>query len=270
VSTSAEVRDLCWRDEAQLAALARRLQAALAEWAGAWGLAAPDVRCCNSWQADATAPGWSALAVDSAATVHAWWRCDVDALGQALFGGSPRAVAPQGPVAKGVAVDALAALRTTITSAMGWTEATASSAYEAGPPASDHRAWSGAVRVQCRVEGIHPLDLQLHLHDGAWPRPARPLRPGPQGGLGSVSMLLANQPVAVRARMADVTLSLGELMGLRLGDVLVTPQRLDVPLAVEATHAAEGTAPLFSGRLAQRSGQMAIALAPASDRAGPQ
>jgi flagellar motor switch/type III secretory pathway protein FliN len=270
VSASAEVRELCWRDEPQLAALARRLHSALAGWAEDWGLAVPDVHCRNSWEAEATTGGWLALAADNAGAIHVWLSSDADSLGEALFGSQQRGGAQSAPVAKGVGEDALAALRGAINGAMGWREATAPNAGEAAPPATDNQAWSGAVDVRCRIEGAQSFELRLHLRESAWPRPVRALKPGPQGGLGSLSMLLANQPVTVRARMADVTLSLGELMGLRLGDVLVTPQRLDVPLAIEAAQAAEDAAPLFSGRLAQRSGHMAIALASANDRADRQ
>jgi hypothetical protein len=273
VSVTADVRELCWRSETQLAALGRRLQAALTAWAEAWGLSTSDLRCRNAWEAR-TAASWLALAVDSAGAANVWWNGEAVGLGQAIFGGQQRGtVAPQGganaPVAEGVASDALEALRAAINGAMGWHGAGFGD-VSAAPPAADAKAWSGAVSIECRIQGVQMLDLKLHLRQDAWPRASQQGKPGPQGGLNSLAAQLADQPVAVRACMADVTMSLGELMGLQLGDVLVTPQRLDAPLAIEAGQGGDGASPLFSGWLAQRSGHMAVSLAPATERAERQ
>lgn len=270
---SADTRDLCWRSEAQLAALRRRLQAALTAWAEAWGLATSDLQCGNAWEVPAASVPWLAFAVDSTGGANVWWNGDAGGLGQAMFGGQRGAVAPQGvassPVAEGVAADAIEALRAAINGAMGW-HGIGFSDVTAVPPASDTKAWSGAVSIECRIQGVQAWDLKLHLRQDAWPRASQQAKAEPQGGLSSLGAQLANQPVAVCARMADVTMSLGELMGLQLGDVLVTSQRLDAPLAIEAGQGGDGSSPLFSGWLAQRSGHMAVALAPATERAERQ
>lgn len=267
MSGSGDSRDLCWRSEPQLAALARRLQAALAEWANAWGLSTAEVRCHNAWEAAAATAAWSCLAADPAGAAHVWWTGEAAGMGQALFGstGTPQGTAPA-PVAQGVAADALEALRAAVLGVMGWQGASDATL----PPQSDAKAWSGAVLAECRVHGVQALELKLHLRHSAWPIASAQTRPAAQGGLSPLSAQLADQPVAVRARMADVTLSLGELMGLQLGDVLVTPQRLDAPLAIQAGQGGDDTAPLFGGWLAQRSGHMAVALAPVNDRAERQ
>lgn len=263
MSESGDFRDLCWHGEAQLAALARRLQAALAEWAKAWGLSAAEVRCHNAWEAAAAVPAWSALAADPAGAAQVWWTGEAAGIGQALFGstGVPPCTAPA-PVAQGVTSDALDALRAAMLGAMGWQGTSDASS----PPPSDAKAWSGAVLAECRVQGVQALELKLHLRQSAWPRASTQSKPAAQGGLASLSAQLADQPVTVRAWIDDVTLSLGELMGLQLGDVLVTPQRLDAPLAIRAAQDAQGAAPLFSGWLAQRSGHMAVTLVPVGNR----
>lgn len=269
------VTALCWRTESQLSGLEARCLRALTAWADAWTLSIGGLQCRNAWQVQEAVAGsiqWRPLAKSSAGGAIVWLGSptgDVqEALASALFGSNePDAVGSAdssiSPLAGGVATEALAALRTALVRAMGWDEDEAEPVSVALPPAQDSRPWSGAVRIDFKIGDAMPM--VLHMAASAWPSagtPAKPLVGRP--ALRPVPAVLATHDLVVRALLADVPLSLGDLMSLRPGDVLVTPHRLASPLAVHL-HGSSAQAPLFAGRLTQRTGHMALALRPAAE-----
>ncbi|MGM9486037.1 FliM/FliN family flagellar motor switch protein [Ideonella sp. YS5] len=258
------VQSLCWRSAAQLDGLRTGLLAALDGWGRDWGLAVDGLQVDNAWQAPPVATAWQPLAVGANGRKVAWVGCDapcVAALEQALFGAQPPAEHGAPALSRSLARDALAALHR---SAVDWLGAIAAEQDmpDDGPPAGDSLAWSGAVRAVARFAGpdARPFSVSLHVRAEAWPRPGRGSSVAATAlpALSPLHEALVDEPVRLHARLADVPVTLGELVGLREGDVLVTGHRLADPLSLSA-HEADATA-VFAGRLVQRNGRMAVAL----------
>lgn len=261
-ASDGDARALCWRSRRELDRLEARLREALDAWARDWGLGSPAVTLDNAWQASLSEePAWQAMAADENGQSVAWLghrdgRCL--ALERLLFDSAPDANA-SAPLARAAADDALAALRGHLVKCLGAVHDAKPS--DSGPLPMDTRPWSGAVRAAIRLADASVEEtFWLHLHADAWPQPAaRPTGQGAQaGGLTELSLALADQPLKLQARLADVQVSLGELLGLREGDVLVTGHRLADPLSM--TLPGGEAAAVFHGRLVQRQGRMAVTL----------
>jgi flagellar motor switch/type III secretory pathway protein FliN len=260
-------RALCWRDTQQLDLLRAGLQATLDPWARAWGLAAGSASLDNAWQAASPASvTWQPAAAGQDGETVAWLGY-LDGFHLAfhglMFGNSSgiSAAEPGAPtLSQALASDALTALRQSVATWLGATEPAIAGSFE-GPPPTDTRPWSGAVRA---TVGLGPatgaVPIWFHFGAKAWPRPdTRGTRvPSVSTALHSLADALAEQPIQLQARLSDVHVSLGELIGLREGDVLVSSHRLADPLTVTLPH---GDSPaLFGGCLVQRQGRMAVAL----------
>jgi len=258
-----DVRSLCWRSAEQLNRLCESLRVVLDSWARDWGLCRPAVTLDNAWQAhELTEVAWQPTATNRDGEVVAWLgRCEPEhvALERLLFGVAPD-VNVSTSLARSLAVDALAALRRGLAK---WLDAAPPSVDMVNdvPLEADGRPWSGAVRANITLgEAAAGVSFALHVRANAWPRPGRAgvtqLSRAP--GLEPMSGALAAQPLKLHARLADVHVSLGELIGLREGDVLVTSHRLIDQLAITSP---EGECPtVFRGRLVQRQGLMAVSL----------
>lgn len=76
--------------------------------------------------------------------------------------------------------------------------------------------------------------------------------------LVDLASALHAQALTLHARLSDVTLTLGELEQLAIGDVVRLPQRLDAPLQLMGPR----DEPLCEAWLGQQSGRVALELAP--------
>lgn len=135
--------------------------------------------------------------------------------------------------------------------------------------------WSGAVEIVFSM-GESDWTLQLNAHEvdyllaqtgyGASPASAGALRPG--GLLVSLPQALQNRTVRVTAELAPVTLSLGQLQSLSVGDVVSLSHSLDAPAQLYLTPSdAVGPEPVAStllcnAWLGQVNGNMAVELHP--------
>ena len=94
--------------------------------------------------------------------------------------------------------------------------------------------WSGALHLQFAVRGCTwglRLDAsQVHRALGPVAAPAAGHAMGPP--LTPAWQALSSRPVDLRVDLAPVTLRLGQLRALQVGDVLQLPHRLDQPLRV--------------------------------------
>lgn len=262
---SSAARSLCWRGPQPLQRMRTGLQEAMDGWARAWGLPVAGVELDNAWEAPTPdSVAWQPMAADADGAPIAWLglRGAAEAGLEQLIFGTDRPGSESPTLSRSLARDALSDLRRRLSQWLGAAPAGPAGSGD-GPPAADVRAWSGAVRATMDLQGADAsVALCLHVRAAAWPRPTGtrgtqslstwpPLNPLPEA--------LAAKPLQLQARLADVQVTLGELMGLREGDVLVTGHRLAEPLSVSS----QGSeTPVFSGRLVQRQGRMAVALVP--------
>ena len=72
---------------------------------------------------------------------------------------------------------------------------------------------------------------------------------------------LSSQPMEVKAHFTPVLLTLGQIQGLQIGDVIPLAQRLDEPTELRLQIDAAQTYPLCAAWLGQRNGRMAAELA---------
>lgn len=243
-------RALRWHDEAALQRVAQRLGDGMAGWAQDWGLGTAEWVCRNAWDEPkgASAP-WQALgAVDDGAAVWLGQSPEtlIAGLSQALYGGAVAA----GSLAQELAQQAAQALPSALAAALG---GRLGHGDGAALDAACWRPWSGAVHATCRSAGVELCSLLI------WPQeqPEVPLA-STRGALVSLSTALADHPQRVRATLHEVPLRLGDLMGLSLGDVLVTSHALTQPLRVDAVSDTRKT--YFSAHLGQHDGRMAVTL----------
>jgi hypothetical protein len=269
---SNDVHALSWRSPEQLGRLRAGLQEELEAWSRDWGLTALTLQVDNAWQACApTQTVWRPAALAPDGSTVAWIGQAEDAapaLESLLFGSAasaPSTAAEESTLSIGLAGDALAALKTRLARWLAATQAGSAPAIQS-PPASDARAWSGAV-LACAGFGAggSQLSLWLHVRSKAWPRAVASNVGAQRSTAPSLHALpdaMADRSLQLRARLTDVQATLGELMDLREGDVLVTAHRLADPLLVTPADREEPA--VFGGRLVQRQGRMALALVQAS------
>jgi hypothetical protein len=214
----AEARKLRSWSGSQLQALEGTLQRPLQEWQRDWGLAAAGaVRCSRTaddpqvhetrWQP--VAPGW-------------WW--DAASAAGMLFGMADRRQAPARSLA--AELDALAW-------ADLWRRLAALSAGVAGAagPADCLRPWSGDVIATLSLGGnaarlLLSGDQAEALLPGVAPIRTRAAQRAPL----PLWEALAPLHCTLRAELAPVELSLGEVHALRVGDVIGLPHLLEAPL----------------------------------------
>lgn len=278
----APVRDLCWRGESELAALADRLGAALAGWADAWGIRVAALACRNAWEErgpGASAPRhWRAIGMGSDGTplLHLGQEAatSADALATLMFGTAP---APRSSpnvqpptLARTLAADAAVALEETLASALDVRAIAADRPHHDAPPAAA-RAWSGAVGVALQL-GVAGRTLRLEVRVAASLAPASrsrgPGTAGPsRGQLEPLREVLGERRIPLQAMLSATPMTLRHLLDLAPGDVIVTSHPLTAPLHVLAASPGPraDAAPLYAGRLSQADGQVALTLAPVAE-----
>ncbi|MGZ3182495.1 MAG: FliM/FliN family flagellar motor C-terminal domain-containing protein [Telluria sp.] len=239
------------------AALAERAAAALARWSADWA-ALPDhtLACVDATRAPAGfAAGAAVQAHRLAGGGQAWSAQPAGAprwLEQQLFGleeldaaaGRHRASA----LGAGVAEEALADLHTALLAAL--TGQQPDGPGDAGaPPAAAWRRGAGLVLCTVRF-GARSLQWLAPVPAAAPPAPTRrpPLQP--------LRAALAARTVRLHVELGEAEVTLGDLRGLRIGDVLALPAPLGAPLRV--ANAAGVT--LCHGHLGAAGGQRAVEL----------
>lgn len=215
---------------------------------------------------------WLALSADLAAQ-GCWWTLEVPEAGvgivgdedsrhgdrvreqaaaavqAALFGASPLARNdPQGDVGSSVAgrvcadaVDDWCARLREWLGANGWDASCPSDAMRHGLPEQVRQPWSGAVWLSMgwcwqRFHLVMDFNCAANLlgQDSAVSTQAQ----SGQGASGAarvpVLSALAGETLSMTVELNPVTIELGNLAGLRIGDVVRTPHALEAPLSVRA------------------------------------
>ncbi|MGC3998550.1 MAG: FliM/FliN family flagellar motor C-terminal domain-containing protein [Anaeromyxobacter sp.] len=271
---SARARPFRCYTAAERAEVARVAGVALGDWASAWGLDEPS---CGA-EAEAVfaarerglgaAGRWTRL--EGAAGL--WWQVEGGAaeagsrLEAALFGAaaSPSATRWDSPpaasaeAAQGAWGDLQARLR------VGLGAEKSDAMYAASVPAAGVLGgFSGSLVLRLRIPGLELAVLvapevvgrlvPLHRAPAA---PARPLAP--------VFRALASRRASLHVQLSAFELDLGALAALRVGDVVRTTHRLDVPATVLADGACSGHGePLAHCYLGRLGAHRAIELAAA-------
>lgn len=114
--------------------------------------------------------------------------------------------------------------------------------------------WSGQWSVRLDADSV----MQLLGASGV---PAKSPIPLPQTALIPLATALSSQPMEVKAHLSPVLLTLGQIQGLRIGDVIPLAQSLDDPTQLRLQIDAAQTFPLCAAWLGQRQGRMAAELA---------
>jgi len=220
---------------------------------------------------DSTATGWQLLIDASAPAEQVWLRlprtaeAEVRAVlfgceaGAPLAGSVPPTATGEPGLADALACDAWMALLGGLRDLLAPPGALRP---EVGPLAQFHPAAWVAAAAACQHPWSGALEFDLPLLGEAHNDPFRVLIGGQrvaamragdqrvtpaatqacaaagQPSLASLRQALARHPVALTARLDAVELSLGDLRGLRPGDVIPLPHLLDRPLAVHSTDGA--------------------------------
>ncbi|AVS67163.1 hypothetical protein C8245_17015 [Paracidovorax avenae] len=227
-------------------------QAAYGAWCRDWGLAEAPVQVVEAGMAP------DALGRAAAAQALRGW----------LFGDAAASSAAEGPdMAADIAAQAWSALQSAL-------EGRAPEAGESRQAAQAPAAWSGALAVlfpwggkpwAWRLDG-DCVEALLGRHeppssDGTARTAQEPATP--RYALAPLDQALRGHRVAMHIHLQPLTLSLGELQSLAVGDVIA----LDHPLAAPAAArlAASGSAtpqPLCAAWLGQSGGRLAVELHP--------
>lgn len=234
----------CWTD-AQIEALRAAAAHVLDEWRGAWSSDTEVVQVVAlTWEHEVLPPA-SPDAVQRA-------------LQAALFGASGPAAAPGagGPLSRRLRTQAWDDLRLRALAWAGIDLVASTNQSPMTPPA----AWSGDVVLHWRWRNL----------EGLWAVPgtcvARLVPPSvvsspaptPQVPLGDA---LSEHVLRVQADLSPVSLRLGDLASLGVGDIVRLNHALDQPLSLSLPGAQE---PLCAGWLGQRNGHKALELTPAA------
>jgi hypothetical protein len=245
-------RNLVSWSTSQRAIVEARLLSLFANWCDDWDLSAP---------------------MSSAELTHL---SDVDArrmLSDQLFGPIPmisrQAKADVGPsVAQSLADQAWEDWVSRLASAMGNPVQQVTSVVSDGPVGRDDSRpsewdasldidfpwWNG--RWSIRLDGASVTHLL-----GVAQAPKTPsVRPLASPDLVSVTTALAGWPLKVIAQFSPVSLTLGQIQLLRVGDVIPLSQRLDEPATLLLETTPSQTVPLCAAWLGQRQGRMATEL----------
>lgn len=253
----------------QLETVADRFRTTLSGWASDWELSLGEAQAWNTADAPSQEDAlsrWIHLGASEHESIHA---CAAPSLAHALhrvaFGELP--LAPPEATGDGIAAQlagrCVESLAAAFRSACELPESTQDG--DCTPPADHGSPWSGSIRVRATLSALEQHDVWLHLSPEL---AARCLAAGPRtdhvraGGLARVEHALHGHPLRIRATLSPLSLDLGNLLGLKPGDVVATTHRLDQPLHVSVM-AGEGQArglPLCDGRLGSQADRMAIAL----------
>lgn len=104
---------------------------------------------------------------------------------------------------------------------------------ERGPPAATLSPWSGSLLVTLPwLDGTARLLVGPERIEGLAPADPRPRARAARRPITPVWRAAGGRPVPLRVTIEPFELEIGALAGLRVGDVLRTDHRLDVPLEV--------------------------------------
>ncbi len=244
-ASAARSRPLHYWTTGQQGEVVELLVAMQAVWCADWGLPTPPK----------VPDGTADLTEDAARrALHAQW------FGSGSAGGQLSAHPDNTPtMAESVTAEAWDNWRSRLDSALG----TGATAYGLGLHAEVPARWTGILDLRLPWwQGALPLRLSRHAVsrllqlDPTSPPILRPL-PSPPG-LASVSVALGGRLLEARALLSPVCLTLAQLEGLQLGDVIALDHPLDVPVGVQLRHPGGDTTPLCRAWLGQKKGQMAL------------
>jgi hypothetical protein len=250
-------RPLAWCSNRQRAAMAAALGSVLAEWRNAWGLpTAAHAPRCAAVPAD---QDWSGTwHVFLRANVPSAWLQPIElaAAARLLFAGAGSV----GPLMLSVAARCCSDRSARVAQALSLVDA---GAEGASPLPAELRPWSGGVHALCG--GDAPLRLLVGgeavrawtaAHGGTNAATARPARQP----LQSTVHVLRDRPMALRIRLAECRLALGELGDLQVGDIVRVPHLLATPARVSLGDAG----PVFAAHLGCVGQRKAVELANAT------
>lgn len=278
-STSASLaRPLHWQDDAGRQRYADTVLGVLRSWSADWGVAEPSVGCDSVSSGRASDRFWWPLSRPAGGSSSAWLSMaaadgatELASLlfGRAGHGGTSEAFADANSLAMQTGRDAWAALRSALAGGFGLE---ASSELEVAPVSAValplSHAWSGDVRLTLgwqRPDGTTwALNARIRLPP---PLPSRvtKIQKSQGAGLRTLTSALRRYPVRAQARLADISTTLGDLLSLQQGDVLLTSHRLEQPMLMFA--AGPAFHPLWAARLAQRDQRVAAVLVSAQQAA---
>jgi hypothetical protein len=277
-----DCRSLSWWSDADLRHMAEHVGTLWQQWAFDWEIPATEpiaFNACHPDEQSALEPIWSAGSACSGSAA-CWLETSGEAVNdllvRVLFGAIRAATDAHGSltVARELAEQARVELEQALQSI--WDEVGPRAFERAGrfgpmtnPKALHGRRWSGTVWLQLPLGSAESDSLWLNL-----PRllAARCVRPGGQPTkaatilarpLARVREAMDAEPLRVRAGFTPVQIDLGDLLQLRIGDVIRTPHHLDAPLTVDLLAGTGREArPLCLAHLGARAGDKALALIP--------
>jgi hypothetical protein len=276
-----QAQRLQWRSAADLGRCAAKLRDAAMAWGRQWRVQVSDVRCVNAWEdrggGSSTAPQWRAVGVDATGAAMLWCATPhavlVQRIEAAMLGtsaASARHGEAAGPsIAMAVATQATRTFQESLVRGLGLQAvATGTDTLPAAPSPAESRRWSGAVRAALRIGPGDGVDVHLQLSGNCFDM-GKALRPTSTevAPLSRVTDVLSRRPVPLRAMLDDIELDIGDILGLRPGDIVMTQHPLSRPLRIEATTDALAgpDRPLYAAHLGSREGRLAVALRPSAD-----
>jgi hypothetical protein len=260
-------RMLAWWADWQLDGLAQPLQAALSAWTADWLESRPpdvgDIVCTLAHEKGREAAvRWTPLGARGQAAAWIAAGEPVVDLRDLLFGAPPGAPSRPPGIAEAVASRAWAALLNGLRACL----ALDPGADDAQPGPVLFRPWSGCVAVSVLLAGTLPQSLLLNaecvrsvLGERARHRGTRQTREQRLALMG-LEKALANRKLPILVELEGCELDLGSLKGLRVGDIVPLPHRLNMPLLVSTTNNAR----VCAGFLGRHSGLRAVELVPGS------
>jgi flagellar motor switch protein FliM len=247
-------RDLvCWNAE-QRAIMEARLFAVFAEWRADWGLPEPE-------SSDATVGQ-----LGDAEALHA--------LSDQMFGPLPVGPASETPdsgtsMSQSLARQAWDDWLARLCSVLGVEPMHARSTmeqYRAVVNGKNGSAWDARMHVDIPWwVGLWSLRLDVkavnHVLGPSHPSSPNP-RPALHATLVPLSVALAAHELKVSVQLTPVSLGIGQIQDLRIGDVIPLPQSLEAPARLLVEAGALQATPFCAAWLGQRQGQMAVELLP--------
>jgi len=229
---SPRARKLHWHSTVGLERARASLESCWRAWCREWGMEATSTTMVNAFEpgVDCEEPRWDSMM--EGAWIGAPARSPLSALRLAIFGAYDAS-----PATDGTCQSALDAWQTMLVKAVSHAGAIVPKGGNS-PEAGDLHRWSGATRVCFRAYALgRSLELLLHL--------GRPLSQALCGSLVSrqerrratplvpVTDALQRRPLRLRVGLDPLSLTLGELRSLQLGDVLTVPHPLERAFQVD-------------------------------------
>lgn len=250
-----QARELAWWSAGQLGALEARMGEAWLQWHRDWLGELPQgarVACANAHEADATRHAWQSVS----AAQDGVWIADLQharaLVAHELTGESEPA---QDAVAAQLAGAAWAAALSTM---QPWL---ASAEVEAVPGGALFEPWSGAVVAQLPL-GTGAIALLLDASAVTRLAPVLPQAATPLPRLHPLGSAVHAGTARLSVELTECAITLGDLHGLAIGDVLRLDHELTRPLALRLDGAT-----LCNARLGRRGIAKAVALAPLHEAA---